>query len=34
MKTNNDFNSEVKAIITAILTGFFLAVMFLISLYL
>lgn len=34
MKTNDNFKSEVKAIITAILTGFFLAVMFLISLYL
>lgn len=33
MKTNDNFNSEIKAIITAILTGFFLAVMFLISLF-
>lgn len=33
MKTNNDFNSEVKAIILALCAGFFLAIMFLISLY-
>jgi hypothetical protein len=32
MKTNDDFNDEVKVIIVAIVAGFILAVMFLISL--
>lgn len=34
METNNNFNSEIKAVILALCAGFFLAVMFLISLYL
>jgi hypothetical protein len=32
MKTNDDFNGEVKVIIVAITAGFILALMFLISL--